>query len=240
MLSLRSIICNCFSGEAIPNTAPRNFRPSRKSIWITIPTDKEEFEVPVFALYGLTHIIEKSEIGSLVVEMQVFSNSPTYATLHSNVRCALSRRYGNTLARINLQDCPNNPYYGTFGVLFDKDLNPIMTLCWKVKRVEVGQSKSIKFIPVSPIIRIHSKVAQRSNPMEKYIFNRILKEGLVLTNLRSPSVTGIEWVATIFHVQAIIDEIPFTISYPTTPSGATTNKELIDTALQYIDEVIQI
>ena len=247
MLSLRTIISRCFAGIYHSQYRGNAFLwQERKSRYLTIPFDTEEIELPLFVVNALhTTIYPKGnninlDSDNLVVAMHTSSKCGTYKTMDSNIRLIMGTSFTNSLMKITLKDS-STVYYGTYGALFDKDLNPLMMLIWKVKRIPLDNLKEGSkewFIPIRPIIRVSPKIIQKENSMERYIFNKIITEGLALTNLE-----GI--CSAIFHyspqktfsTQVIIDEFPFLISDPVTPSISTTNKELIDTALTYIDDM---
>lgn len=247
MLSLRTIISRCFAGIHHSQYRGNAFLwQERKSRYFTIPFDTEEIELPLFvenALY--TTIYSKGndinlDSANLVVEIHTSSRCSSYKTMDANIRQIIGASFTNNLTKITLKDS-STVYYGTYGALFDKDLNPLMMLIWKVKRTPLNNLREGSkewFTPIRPIIRISPRIIQKENSMERYIFNKIITEGLALTNLEgiysdifyySPQKT--------FSTQVIIDEFPFLISDPATPSISTTNKELIDTALAYIDDM---
>lgn len=247
MLSLRTVIIQCFAGLYQSQYRGNAFPwQERKSRYLTIPLNTEEIELPLFVVNTLHTIIHSKrkninlDSDNLVVEMHTSSKCGTYKTIDANIRQIIGASFTNSLMKITLKDS-STVYYGTYGALFDKDLNPLMMLIWKVKRTPLNNLEEDSkewFTPIKPIIRVSPRIAQRENSMERYIFNKIITEGLALNNLDgicsyifyySPQKT--------FSTQVIIDEFPFLISDPAIPSISTTNKELIDTALAYIDDM---
>lgn len=246
MLSLRTIISRCFAGIHHSQYRGNAFLwQERKSRYLTISLDTEEIELPLFVVDALhTTVYQNNNINldsdNLVVEIHTSSKCGTYKTIDANIRQIIGASFINSLTKITLKDS-STVYYGTYGALFDKDLNPLMMLIWKVKRTPLDNLKEDSrewFTPIRPIIRVSPRIAQKENSMERYIFNKIITEGLTLNNFEgiysdifyySPQKT--------FSTQVIIDEFPFLISDPATPSISTTNKELIDTALAYIDDM---
>ena len=246
MLSLRTVISRCFAGIHHSQYRGNAFLwQERKSRYFTIPLDTEEIELPLFVVDALhTTSYQNNNINldsaNLVVEIHTSSKCGTYKTIDANIRQIIGASFINSLTKITLKDS-STVYYGTYGALFDKDLNPLMMLIWKVKKTPLDNLKEGSkewFTPIRPIIRVSPRIAQKENSMERYIFNKIITEGLTLNNFEgiysdifyySPQKT--------FSTQVIIDEFPFLISDPATPSISTTNKELIDTALAYIDDM---
>ena len=246
MLSLRTVISRCFAGLHHSQYRSNVFLwQERKSRYLTIPLDTEEIELPLFVVDTLhTTIYQNNNINldsaNLVVEIHTSSKCGTYKTIDANIRQIIGASFINSLTKITLKDS-STVYYGTYGALFDKDLNPLMMLIWKVKKTPLDNLREGSrewFTPIRPIIRVSPRIAQKENSMERYIFNKIITEGLTLNNFEgiysdifyySPQKT--------FSTQVIIDEFPFLISDPATPSISTTNKELIDTALAYIDDM---
>lgn len=247
MLSLRTVISRCFAGLHYSQYRDNVFLwQERKSRYLTIPFDTEEIELPLFVVNALhTTVYSKGnninlDSANLVVEIHTSSRCSSYKTIDANIRQIIGTSFTNNLTKITLKDS-STVYYGTYGALFDKDLNPLMMLTWKVKRTPPDNLKEGNrewFIPIRPIIRISPKIIQKENSMERYIFNKIITEGLALTNLEG-IYSDIFYYSPQkkFSTQVIIDEFPFLISDPATPSISTTNKKLIDTALAYIDDM---
>ena len=246
MLSLRTVITRCFAGLYHSQRGMEFLGQERKSRYLTISFDTEEIELPLFVVNALlTTIYSKRnninlDSDNLVVEMHTSSKCGGYKTIDSNIRQIMGTSFTNSLMKITLKDS-STVYYGTYGALFDKDLNPLMMLIWKVKRTppdNLREGNKEWFTPIRPIIRVSPRIALKENSMERYIFNKIITEGLALTNLEG-IYSDIFYYSPQkrFSTQVIIDEFPFLISDPVTPSISTTNKELIDTALAYIDDM---
>ena len=247
MLSLRTIISRCFAGLYHSQYRGNAFLwQERKSRYLTIPFDTEEIELPLFVINALhTSIYSKGnninlDSDNLVVAMHTSSKCGEYTTMDANIRQIIGASFTNSLMKITLKDS-STVYYGTYGALFDKDLNPLMMLIWKVKRTppdNLEEGSREWFTPIRPIIRVSPRIALKENSMERYIFNKIITEGLALTNLEGISSAIFHYLPQkTFSTQVIIDEFPFLISDPAIPSISTTNKELIDTALTYIDDM---
>lgn len=247
MISLRAIIDRCFQGVEYKKFRGTDFlTDNRKSVYMTVPINGKYLEIPVFAVKGLENIMHSHDIDlesdSLAIELHTSQETGGYATLDSNIRKIIGTNFSNKLSKLNIKENPDTLYYGTYGALFDKDLNPVMILIWKVKKrpvstLENGDKRL--FIPIKPIIRVSPEVVQKRNSMERYIFNRIITEGLALTHLEGMCTTVFKYTPELFSTQVIIDKMPFRVSPSAIPSISTTNEELLDTALEYIDEMSQ-
>ena len=78
--------------------------------------------------------------------------------------------------------------------------------------------------------------------MSKYIINKIIPVG-ALVSVTHPFIFKYQLIETdlshLYSVKVEIDDIPFRIVDTEAPSISTTNKELLDIALDHIDEFIQ-
>lgn len=247
MISLRAIIDRCFQGmEYVKFRGTELLTYNRKSVYMTVPINEEYLEIPVFAVKGLENIVHSHDIDlesdSLAIELHTSQDAGGYATLDSNIRKIIGTNFSNRLSKLSIKENSDTFYYGTYGALFDKDLNPVMMLVWKVRKrpvstLENGDTRL--FIPIKPIIRVSPEVVQKRNSMERYIFNRIITEGLALTRLEGMYTNVFKYTSELFSTQVIIDKMPFRVSPSAIPSISTTNEELIGTALEYIDEMDQ-
>ena len=117
-------------------------------------------------------------------------------------------------------------------------------LSWELKKIyRDDEQDPFRYKFISPILRVAPEVfINKSNTVERFIINQILPTALSITYLSSP----------IFHrsmiyesnsgnckVKVLIEKIPFIIKETDVPSISTTNEELLGTALNYIDEIVE-
>ena len=201
--------------------------------YMEIPISENRFEVPIFAMDGFDKAIRSNIRGYRNIEaLTVILNSTGYhsgyVTLDRNMTDVLLERFSRSrLALVNVKDKNNVlTYYGTQGAIFDKDLNPVMMCSFLMEKNQEGNYRCVR-----PILRIKPQVyMNKANPMERYIVNKIAPTCLsnsVLANGTTRSVPKVE-----------IDECPFVIRTSDVPSASTTNKELLQIAINHVDEII--
>ena len=96
---------------------------------------------------------------------------------------------------------------------------------------------------IKPILRIDPQVfLSRSNTLEKLIVNKMLnaclEDPVALPRYDLPARIVILRSARL-PVKVEIDECPFLIHQSDTPSISTTNQQLLQVAINHIDELIQ-
>ncbi len=126
-------------------------------------------------------------------------------------------------------------------MVLDKDFIPIMMCSWIFKKVFARGRAHFRL--ERPLLRISPRVfLMKSNPMEKYLSNRITfacLEALVTAPYIS-SGDMIERPTTNHgYVKIEIDNCPFFIREAAEPSVETTNDVLLQTVVDHIDELIQ-
>lgn len=251
MDSLMEAIKDCFSN----NPYNRNYRhhtmirPRSKETYMIIPISGDLFEIPTFALSSFTGVsIVKAEekLDAMVVNIKDATSKTTYASMESKVRDVLTLSYtSDKLMKVMDGKDSTNHYYGTHGLLLDKDFNPVMMMSWVIRRTYLEEDNSLSFGFVRPLLRIDPRVfMQKGNAMERYIANRIVPTALLISNVRRPYMNNncffeADDVHRNLQVKVEIDKCPFTLQKTDVPSISTTNEELLDVAIQNIDEVVQ-
>ena len=119
-------------------------------------------------------------------------------------------------------------------------------LSWELKKIyRDDEQDPFRYKFIRPILRVAPEVfINKSNTVERFIINQIIPTALSVIYLSSP----------IFHrsmlyesnssncdtkVKVLIEKIPFIIKETDVPSISTTNEELLGTALNYIDEIVE-
>lgn len=210
---------------------------------MTIPMKNTIIELPVLMLYELPKMPFIPD--AFVANLNYIGLADLYKTLSSNVKAALTARFsGKRLFKITLSDKSSNVYYGTFGAIFDENFHPIMMLSWKMYKIPIDKDIPDKVIlrPVNPILRIHPSVfINKNDSMKRFIANKIFPTALELAihapYAQLPYLTFTSY-NRLYSVQVIVDKMPFEVKEPSLPSISTTNKSLINVALDNLDEII--
>ena len=228
--TLNGTLENLFRGFNYARCYPdigQSLNPTVK--YMEIPISENRFEVPIFAMDGFNKAIRSNRnIEALTVILNSTGYHSGYVTLDRNMIDVLLERFSRSrLALVNVKDKNNVlTYYGTQGAIFDKDLNPVMMCSFLMEKNQEGNYRCVR-----PILRIKPQVyMNKANPMERYIVNKIAPTCLsnsVLANGTTRSVPKVE-----------IDECPFVIRTSDVPNASTTNKELLQIAINHVDEII--
>lgn len=219
-----------------------NSDPIGKSLYMTIPLTDNHIEVPAFVAYSLQNNLDKEAI---IVTINHTGNVPPYKSLSCNIRYAIDLAY-SPYHLIKITPDGEDPYYATFGAIFNKDYIPVMLMTWEMVKEPVQDlPHPFMYKLVRPVLRIAPEVFKKSNAVEKYIVNKILPEALAIGYMDYPNYeNGPSFIHHNYddvspNLKAVIEECPFSIRGTDTPSISTTNKDLLSIALNNLDELMQ-
>lgn len=250
MRDLRTALSYCFECAAADTySISRSISFTDKSSYMLIPVTGDNIEIPTMAMFSLpkleNKILQKELIDALVVNLNNNGGYSTFKSVSASIRDAFTVLYKNAHLRklITVGD-PEKTYYGTYGAIFDENFKPVVMLSWELKKIyRDDEQDPFRYKFVRPVLRVAPEVfINKSNTVERFIINQIIPTALSINYLSSP----------IFHrsmiyesnsgnckVKVLIEKIPFIIKETDVPSVSTTNEELLDTALNYIDEIIE-
>lgn len=227
--------------------------------YMEIPINKDVFEIPLFAISAFNEAINKgNEPESIIVVLNTENRDPGYKTLDRNMRDVLKERFDvSRLVAIPVKDGNNTlMYYGTQGAIFSDYFTPLMMCSWLVEKYQVthtiADSASGKFHNeeiteyklTRPLFRINPDVYRtKGDSMERYLAGKTLNTILDLSFL-SVHIPGLcSRISTndraYNKVKVEIDKSPFIIHDPDVPSASISNKELLQLAIDHIDEVLR-
>lgn len=250
MRDLRTAISYCFECVAADTySISRSISFTDKSSYMLIPVTGDNIEIPTMAMFSLptleNKILQKEPIDALAVNLNNNGGYSTFKSVSASIRDAFTVLYKNAhLRKLVTVGDPEKTYYGTYGAIFDENFKPIVMLSWELKKIyRDDEQDPFRYKFISPILRVAPEVfINKSNTVERFIINQIIPTALSITYLSSP----------IFHrsmiyesnsgnckVKVLIEKIPFIIKETDVPSISTTNEELLGTALNYIDEIIE-
>lgn len=250
MRDLRTALSYCFECVAADTySISRSISFTDKSSYMLIPVTGDNIEIPTMAMFSLptlkNKILQKEPIDALAVNLNNNGGYSTFKSVSASIRDAFTVLYKNAhLRKLVTVGDPEKTYYGTYGAIFDENFKPIVMLSWELKKIyRDDEQDPFRYKFISPILRVAPEVfINKSNTVERFIINQIIPTALSITYLSSP----------IFHrsmiyesnsgnckVKVLIEKIPFIIKETDVPSISTTNEELLGTALNYIDEIIE-
>nr|DAE12440.1 MAG TPA: hypothetical protein [CrAss-like virus sp. ctjK323] len=250
MRDLRTALSYCFECVAANTySISRSISFTDKSSYMLIPVTGDNIEIPTMAMFSLptleNKILQKEPIDALAVNLNNNGGYSPFKSVSASIRDAFTVLYKNAhLRKLVTVGDPEKTYYGTYGAIFDENFKPIVMLSWELKKIyRDNEQDPFRYKFIRPILRVAPEVfINKSNTVERFIINQIIPTALSITYLSSP----------IFHrsmiyesnsgnckVKVLIEKIPFIIKETDVPSISTTNEELLDTALNYIDEIIE-
>lgn len=212
-----------------------------KSLYMIIPLAENHIEVPTFAVCGLRRDLHSE---ALVVILGNTGYKAPYKSLSCNIRYGLEREY-TSYRLINIT--PNNDedtYYATCGAIFNKDCIPVMMLTWEIDKVPLPDNTDFQYKFMRPVLRLAPEVFRKSNAVEKFIVNKVIPEILTLGNLNFPHREDTHgfyphhYGEVVPDVKIIVEYCPFRLSSVDTPSISTTNRSLLDIALDNLNEIV--
>ena len=225
--------------------------------YMEIPILHEFFEIPLFALTTFINLVNSKKIENveaIVTCLNTENRIPRYKTIDRAMRDILNETYDRSrLVRMDIGTGENRTfYYVTHGAVFDKDFIPIMLSTWQVRRQAFPSEYDdngrwlYKYEFIKPIVHIDSQTfLWKEDQMKRFICNKLanvcLEDKVTYPNHFQTYDThfiGHSTDATI-SVKIDIDEIPFTVFETDTPSISTTNKQLLQLAIDHIDEITQ-
>lgn len=244
---LASIISNCYSEYSYNHNYRQHSSiiPTGETVYMEVPRTSGPVEIPAFAVASFLE--SKVKADKTVITLEEANIISTYAAMDAKIRDAISMPYthmfsGSSAGMIKIitGDFDNPYYYGTQGVLFDKNFHPVMMMSWIIEEAEEEDNPSIEYKIVRPLLRIDPGViVRKSNAVERYIVNKILPTALSLIYVSKPRLPNMRCPGGNMHIKVELDECPFNIKRPSIPSVSTTNEMLLDIALENIDEIVQ-
>lgn len=218
--------------------------------YMEIPITGSTFELPLFAtdtFYKLVLKEKDDKVDAIVVTLNTQERMSRYKSLERAMTDVLTENYFyGRLALIEVkQGNEMVPYYGTQGAVFDKEFDPVMMCSCIVERnKENEESKSFYklsklILRIDPYAFIHKPTS-----MERFLNNKLITACLENTfYMPSPNLPGnhllrISRPTEKFPVKVEIDDCPFTVRPADTPSISTTNQQLLQVAIDHINEIL--
>lgn len=226
----------------------RNNTSSGKKKYLEIPINEDYFELPVFAIEQFINLTKDNKdlsTGLITAMLYTYDRTPRYKSLDVYMRDMVMENF--TLDRLVKCEVKNGnemvPYYCTHGAVFDNLYNPIMMFTWQMRRIWLNEETRIyKFI--KPILRISPDCyISQQDAMQRWIVKKAAAVGLG-TDIRIPfyrdlndsfvqEVDTLDWKLTVE-----ICNSPFKIKTADVPSISTTNENLLQLAIDHIEEII--
>lgn len=211
-----------------------------RTIYMEVPIDKPFFEVPVCLMRPfISSACSSSDTTSLVACFHAAGYIVPYYKSFSRYRNEVLINHNNNmeLIRLNIKQASSvKSYYATTGIIFDHDFNLIMLCTWEIERLAGFFQVKRPVLHISP-----SCYLSQANSLEKFLVKSLLRESLttrVSIDIPEREHAFVKPVENAVTVCVKIDNNPFRITQATAPSMSVTNRELLDTALAHLDDIV--
>ena len=218
------------------------------SKYMEIPLDKDQFEIPAFAFKAFLQTIEKGA-DSIIAWIYNSNFTSVYKSTEAIFRELLSIGYSEgRLMEVRLK-AGEPKYYICYGGVFDEDFTPIAMCSWVIDKIHYPDSDAVKYKLVRPILRIDPKCfILKNDSIQRFLAGKFMSTTLGVRILApSPYQYNREGLYSRYidtsgpsrwKVKAEIDSCPFVIKQGINPSISTSNNDLIQLALDYIDDIV--
>lgn len=243
---IESVLLGSHSYSRIQHMPQRNSNTSAyiRRKYLEIPIDSNVFELPVLALDAFVDMLgSNKESDVLVAQLYSSGSESEYKSLDAIIKDTLSTPISRHLCKINVQNS-TNVYYGTFGAVFNADMEPLMMLSWIMER-RTGSDGKVMYRYKRPLLRLHpDPCVIKEDALQNLLAGRLLSKTLQVS-------VGIPWFRQIVgfidqsrsfygnSVRIEIDKSPFVIKETDTPSISLTNEALLQMAAEHMDEIMQ-
>lgn len=251
MRDLKTTISSCLEHTLGSNYTPtQGFSSIGKVSFMPIPLTGDYIELPTMVTYSLPtigeKILKKEPIDALVANLNNTGGYSPYKSVEACIKDIFSVSYETCRLRklTNIKDS-EKLYYGTYGAIFDECFKPIVMLSWELKKVyRDDEQNPFRYQFFKPILRVAPEVfINKSNAVERFITNKIVPTALSISNIYCPFIglnRGFDMnTNSNLRIKVLIEDCPFIIKEVDVPSISTTNEELLRTALNHIDELIE-
>ena len=216
--------------------------------YLEIPINEDVFEVPVFALEAFVNLTaDNRDLSTSAVTAMLYTlnREPRYKSLDRYMRDIILEQFTNSrLVECEVkQGTENILYYATHGAVFDRCFNPMMMCSWLIEKVRLNDTTR-KYRFIEPILRINPDCyISQADPMQRWIAKKAAVVGLRM-HLGRPFnydlTTAFENASAsdIFDLTVEICKCPFKIKTADTPSISTTNEDLLQIAIDHIEEIV--
>lgn len=221
----------------------QNTRRQGESMFMNIPLNKSEIEIPLFAFSQFLECIKHHpEAEALAAELYSTGHVPRYKTVDRYMRDIIRERYDyHHLVKLEVK-CGEDTtlYYGTHGLVLDRRFSPMMMCSWVIHKTVTEEGWRYRLM--YPLLRIHPYCyIHQDDGMRKFIVRKMLNCSLIAYRVYTPAVDGelFKKPPVTRNIKVEIDVSPFTLHGIDNPTIQTTNKQLLQVARNHIEEVMQ-
>ena len=249
---LENAIGEVFRGESFHRGCQYWYNPrveiSGSKKYLEIPINEDVFEMPIFALDAFINLTDDNRdlsINAITAMLYTLKKEPRYKSLDRYMRDIILESFANSrLVECEVkQGTENILYYATHGAVFDRHFKPMMMCSWLIEKVGLNDvTRKYRFI--KPILRINPNCyISQADPMQRWIAKKAAVVGLSI-HLSIPFdyhlTTAFETRVTSEPIDLTVEicKCPFKIKTADIPSISTTNEDLLQIAMDHIEEVV--
>ena len=231
-----SMIARMYSRQEDPPVLPKRY--------MEIPVGTDTFELPLLAFTAFRQMLQRGYDGkALVAQLYSSGRMSHYKSLDAVMKDVLSTYLRLSLSKVKLTGVPD-PYYATYGAVFDKDLMPLMMLSWVMERRTDGEGVT-KYHYKRPLLRVSPRPClEKADPLQRFIASKMVTTALG-TPITVPYFYGCSFIEqsdawysrSRFNIKVEIDDCPFIIRSSDTPSISVTNKSLLQLVANHVNEI---
>lgn len=235
MASIENYIDDIYSQATPYRYFIKDVEGAKRLLLMELPISSDIIEVPL-AVYkefircctSNNLVLNNNDYGKVVCIFKYVNALQAFKTINRNMQDILraSREDAGLVKIKSTEGNENHIYYGCQGLILDSSFQPVMTCSWKLRIGENGA-----YSPICPVLRVSLKCYKnQSNAIEKFIVKKMIPA--VLNHYPKYDFQNI-----VAPPQIIIEESPFKFTAPRAPSIFTTNKELLHSVTDNIDDL---
>lgn len=203
--------------------------------FMEIPISGDLFEVPAFAMNKLSYDAN-DPVEKIVVRLNTRNITTGFRTLNKTLEFTFEEAFEQTRL-LKVSENPN--YYGTVGAVFNRDFEPIFMCSWMLQRHFRDDLQYYELL--YPIIRVSPDCFMNPvTPIDRLVSKKLLVEALDMNALTcskfledQPNYERMDFRPSL---KIIIEDFPFPIIEADVPSISTTNKVLLQTIMDNIED----
>ena len=245
-MELEQSIVDAFRGSTCYNrrsSSSGDFHTKRA--YMEIPINEDTIELPLLAFKSFANIVNQNndtKIETLVAALYSENGRPYYKTFSRYMKDLIRTNYvDNRLIRaeIKQKDTTIN-YYVSHGAVFNEKLEYLLLCTWEIHRVRHANNPCT-YRYITPIIYVNPECfINPDDQMKKWVINHLISSGFS-ADIKAPG-RGFDrserWeTALVSKLKVEIGDIPFKISSVDVPSISTTNEELLQVAINHINDI---
>lgn len=204
--------------------------------------DTTLLRIPCLALYWFESLLLTGgqNIEAFVVNLRHNGQSTYYKSTDAAMKDVLSSSYWQDKL-IALPKKDGEPqFYGSRGLILNEYFNIVAIQYWEVERDYKEGDRETKYYFKRPVLCINPTLFHEPTTMERYITGKLLNKCCAIPSVYSPYTHYRSIVAynSSYSIRIEIDESPFVVRKVERPSVSTTNANLLEIAMAYVNDTL--